>query len=209
MKNKLFSSLILFIPFLLLHTYASNENFTKPNAALEIYLYSPVTNEIKGETLNGHFVDIKAIEVLSLRFSTSNNIYFGSQANTPLQAGDASGNTLTFRTEGSTAIPSLYEKLCNGNYFADIIIPIGLSPASPTRNVANFGYREKIELKKVYVTEVRVSSVNSATGDVIYDITIAYGAIKRTMYESDAAGTLTSLSSEWSYVLNNNTFEIE
>ncbi|MGR3810950.1 type VI secretion system tube protein Hcp [Jiulongibacter sp. NS-SX5] len=211
MKTKLFSSVLFLIPFLF--PFEDVPQTEKPNTvnSLEYYLYSPKSDEIPGETLNGHFDDVDAIEFSQLSFSTSNNVYFGTQGGLGLSSGKASGNSLTFKTIASTAIPGLYQKLCSGDHFLDIIIAIGSSNTTGgSQNPENFKYQEKIELKLAVISNIAIEADSPSDGEVIYTVTLEYGAIKRTLYEYDNSGAVSdSQSVEWSYVLNNNSFDIE
>lgn len=210
MKSKLFSSVLILLPFLTPFEHLVQPEMKEEAGVLELYMYSPGSEYIIGETLNGHFTAEKAIELEALKLSTSNNVYFGTQAGVGLSTGKASGNSITFETKASTAIPQFYQFLCSGTHYPNIIIAIGQSGVNINPGPENFKYDEKIELKLVLLSNVEVEASSPSDGQTTYIITMHYGAIKRTLYEYDSNGTVSNEQSvEWSYILNNNTFDIQ
>lgn len=216
MKNKLFCSIFLLLPFLLIDRQPMPALEKQPNLlATEIYLYTPGNGtqdtDIQGESQNAHFVSEKAVGVVSLGFSTSNNVFLSGSSG-GIQSGKPSGNTLTFSIPASTAIPGFYKQLCSGGYYSDVVIAIGSSkpPAfGETPGLDNFNYVEKIELKLVMITDVNVSSPPSGSDEALfYNISIAYGAIQRSFYEQNVTGPPAIEKAAWSYVNNNDTFSV-
>lgn len=211
MKNKLFTPAILLLPLWFgLNTktkeYKKNHNAT---SALSIFMYSASEKvEFDGETLidppgDSNYKAKRALEIKNFGFSNVQNLYLeqgqGLRGNVK-----AAGNKIVFETRASKAIPYLYTKLVTGDPFNDMVFEVvSLAEAN------NPQIYDKIELKLVMVSSVKVQSVDKTTGEVTYVVTIEYGAIRRTMTDYNQTGAaLPPTVVNWSYVKNNNTFEI-
>jgi type VI protein secretion system component Hcp len=211
MKNRLFTPAILLLPLWFGLNTKPNEYKIPENAssALSIFLYSASNaTEFDGETQimgsgNFNYHAKKALEIKNFGFSNVQNLYLdqGQGLRGNVKAG---GNRIVFETRASKAIPYLYTKLVTGGQFADMVFEVvSLAEANNPR------IYDKIELKLVLVSSVKAQSVDKTTGEVTYMVTIEYGAIKRTMTDYDQFGAaLPPTVINWSYVKNNNSFDI-
>ena len=211
MKNKLFTPAILLLPLWFGLNTMPNE-YKKPyNAisALSIFLYSASNKAgLDGETQidppgGSSYKAKNALEIKNFGFSNVQNLYLaqGQGLHGNVKAG---GNRIVFETRASKAIPYLYTQLVTGNHFDDMVFEVvSLAEANNPR------IYDKIELKLVLVSSVKVQSIDKTSGEVTYKVTIEYGAIKRTMTDYDLTGTaLPPTVVNWSYVKNNNSFDI-
>ena len=210
MKNKLFTPAILLLPlwFGLNSEPVENKKTDNATSALSIFLYSVSdgqdADKFNGETLIVPFAVKKALEIYDFSLSNVQNLYLNQGVGLGSNQ-KAEGNKIVFRTRASKAIPYLYRILTIGNHFDDMVFEVVTLPngGDPIK------IHDKIELKFVMVSSVQVESVDKTTGQAIFSVTIEYGAIKRTMTDYDQFGVaLPPNVVNWSYVKNNNTFDI-
>lgn len=211
MKNRLFTPAILLLPLWFGLNTKPNDYKIPENAssALSIFLYS-VSNKtgLDGETQidppgSINYQEKNALEIKNFGFSNVQNLYLdqgiGLRGNVK-----AGGNKIVFETRASKAIPYLYTQLVTGTHFNDMVFEVvSLNGGEPM-------IYDKIELKLVMVSSVKAQSVDKTSGEVTYEVKIEYGAIKRTMTDYDQFGAaLPPTVINWSYVKNNNTFNVD
>lgn len=207
MKNKLFTPAVLLLPlwFGLNTNPLENKRYNNAVSPFSIFMYSTShKSDLPGETVDSHYAGKNALEIIDFELSNVQNLYLNQGVGLG-SSQKAEGNSITFRTEASRAIPALYTALVTGFHYGDIFIEMVTLPT----NTQPLKIYDKIELRLVMVESVKAAGVDKNTGQTQFEVTIRYGAIKRTLTDYDQMGiALTPTVVTWSYVKNNNSLDI-
>ncbi len=172
--------------------------------AFDAFLYYP-GSDVSGETQDKTMKDNKALEILSFEIGAENNVNIGSITSGG-GAGKATFKELTITKKTDTASCAMFNKLCEGNHFDDMVIELRRAGGTPGVSGKTF---LKWEFKLVMIQDI---SWSGSDGDDICEETVVmqYGAMKVTYTKQDKQGKDDGeFSGEWSRVLNEANLAVE
>jgi len=171
--------------------------------AFDAFMYSEGGKEkIPGETQDDAMSAKKAFEILSFEFGAENNINIGS-----ITAGGAAGKAvfkeLSITKKTDTASTGLFNALCTGEHFDDMVIELRRAAGSSASGASGKTFM-KFDMRLVMVQDITWSG---SDGDDICEesLTLQYGAIQIHYFSQDKTGKMASSPKEakWSRVKNN------
>jgi len=117
--------------------------------AFDAFLYYP-GSDVSGETQDKTMKDNKALEILSFEIGAENNVNIGSITSGG-GAGKATFKELTITKKTDTASCAMFNKLCEGNHFDDMVIELRRAGGTPGVSGKTF---LKWEFKLVMIQDI-------------------------------------------------------